>query len=86
MAFAVPPGAGVDGKPLRTLVGFERVNAAASTADGMGGGVTVSFQLPKRAVMLADEEGNWKGEAGMWSIVIEAGPTYSASHTFSVVS
>jgi hypothetical protein len=85
MVFAVPPGAGTDGKPLKTLVGFERVKATASAGDGSGGGVTAHFELPKRAVMLADKEGNWKGQVGEWDIVIEAGPTHGVSSRLTVI-
>ncbi len=42
LAFLSPPGAGIGGKPLRTLVGFERVFVAA------GASVTVAVPVPAR--------------------------------------
>ena len=70
LLFAVPPLAlaGVGGRPLRTLVGFERVEAAAGEA------VRVSVEVPlRKMLLLAGADGEWGTERGQWSIEVESG-------------
>ena len=71
LVYAVPPAAlvGVGGRPLRTLVGFERVEAAAGEA------VDIAIEIPlRRMLLLAGAEGGaWGTEQGEWSIEVESG-------------
>jgi hypothetical protein len=91
MVFAVPPPAtthesNAHGRPLRTLVGFERVEMEASSDDG-DGGLLVEFTLPKRAFLLAGATGSWDEAPGGWSLEFEAGPSrHGASLDVQVVA
>ena len=71
LLFAVSPGAGTDGRPLRTLVGFERVAAA------VGEEVTVTIGLEARRLMLADVAGEWQPHRGQWTLELEASGVHS---------
>ena len=73
LLFAVSPGAGSDGRPLRTLVGFERVAAA------VGEEVTVTIGLEARRLMLADAAGQWQPHRGQWTLELEASGVHSTS-------
>ena len=73
LLFAVSPGAGSDGRPLRTLVGFERVAAA------VGEEVTVTIGLEARRLMLADAAGEWQPHRGQWTLELEASGVHSTS-------
>ena len=71
LLFAVSPRAGSDGRPLRTLVGFERVAAA------VGEEVTVTIGLEARRLMLADVAGEWQPHRGQWTLELEASGVHS---------
>ena len=73
LLFAVSPRAGSDGRPLRTLVGFERVAAA------VGEEVTVTIGLEARRLMLADAAGEWQPHRGQWTLELEASGVHSTS-------
>ena len=73
LLFAVSPRAGTDGRPLRTLVGFERVAAA------VGEEVTVTIGLEARRLMLADAAGEWQPHRGQWTLELEASGVHSTS-------
>ena len=73
LLFAVSPGAGTDGRPLRTLVGFERVAAA------VGEEVTVTIGLEARRLMLADVAVEWQAHRGQWTLELEASGVHSTS-------
>ena len=73
LLFAVSPRAGSDGRPLRTLVGFERVAAA------VGEEVTVTIGLEARRLMLADAAGEWQPHRGQWTLELEASEVHTTS-------
>jgi hypothetical protein len=80
MVFAVPPPAAVQGgRALRTLVGFKRIEAAASNPESDAEGVEVTFDLPRRAFLLAGVSGDWGGEKGSWTLEFEGGPSVVSS-------
>jgi hypothetical protein len=100
MCYAIPP-AGISGKgghPIKTLVGFQRLALESASppsfASAIGGkeggsdGVTVDFSLPRKAFLLADAAGKWRGKRGLWTIVVEVGSELhfeQASATLNVV-
>ena len=71
LLFAASPRAGSDGRPLRTLVGFERVAAA------VGEEVTATIGLEARRLMLADVAGEWQPHRGQWTLELEASGVHS---------
>ena len=75
LLFAVPPTAGVDGAPLKTLVGFERIAALAP-----GASATVAVPLSAYSFSYAALDGTRISIAGDWKLI--AG---EASTTFTVL-
>lgn len=48
----------------------------------------VTFSLPRKAFLLANEVGEWKGKRGVWTITVEVGSEEAferATTTFRVV-
>ena len=96
MCYATPPPgiSGEDGNPIKSLVGFQRLigdsTATVSevgTGNG-GGGMPVTFSLPRKAFLLANEVGEWRGKRGVWTITVEVGSEEAferATTTFRVV-
>eukprot|EP01060_Flectonema_neradi_P013688 TRINITY_DN2042_c0_g1_i8.p1 TRINITY_DN2042_c0_g1~~TRINITY_DN2042_c0_g1_i8.p1 ORF type:complete len:748 (+),score=167.28 TRINITY_DN2042_c0_g1_i8:56-2299(+) len=66
MVFAKSPTPGQDGKPLKSLIGFERVFL------NIGEEKTVSFPVPASSVALADSTGAWTAVGGEWKFVVGA--------------
>jgi hypothetical protein len=62
LLFAVPPGAGSNGTPLRSLVGFRRVFVAA------GATVTIPFDVTSAALSVVDVHGVRVAVPGQWHI------------------
>ena len=63
LVYRTPPNAGVDGVPLREILGFERVHLPPK------GSATLRFPLSSRAFELADEGGTFRRVAGRWALV-----------------
>ncbi|KAG7394684.1 hypothetical protein PHYBOEH_004840 [Phytophthora boehmeriae] len=61
--YAEPPGAGVGGRPLKSMVAFERTPLL-----GKGQKVDLSFLLPSEVFTLANENGDWTVVSGNWTI------------------
>ncbi|KAE8875865.1 Beta-xylosidase/alpha-L-arabinofuranosidase 2 [Phytophthora fragariae] len=66
LIYAEPPRAGEGGRPLKSLVAFERT--ALVTA---GQTASANFCLEAKAFALADEQGNWVVEQGNWTIHVD---------------
>ncbi len=64
LAFNTPPGAGVDGVPLKQLFGFEKVFLRA------GESVTVFFGMAARDLTLVGADGDRYVGEGIWSVVV----------------
>eukprot|EP01050_Picozoa_sp_SAG11_P031287 SAG11_NODE_9659_length_891_cov_1.558081_2_plen_101_part_00 len=69
LVFAAPPGGGAQGKPIKSLVGFERIPALAPN----GGATTVTIPLTAWELALADSEGKWAPVTGAWSLAADNG-------------
>lgn len=66
LIYAEPPHAGEGGRPLRSLVAFERT-ALVTT----GKTATADFCLEAKAFALANAEGSWVVEQGNWTIHVD---------------
>ncbi|ETP11715.1 hypothetical protein F441_12812 [Phytophthora nicotianae CJ01A1] len=66
LVFVEPPRAGEGGRPLKSLVAFERTPLLAA-----GQGAATKVCLEAKAFMLADEVGNWVVETGNWTIHVD---------------
>ena len=75
LVYAVPPGAGVNGAPLKYLVAFDRVSVAA------GASTTVSFTVPADKLLLTDAEGKKVYTTGKWTFFVDTASTLSGSVT-----
>ena len=64
MAFTKPPTPGKNGYPLKSLVGFERVNLQP------GQSLTLSFPVTANSVALSDMSGDFITVSGEWKFVI----------------
>ena len=62
LGFLVPPGAGVDGVPLQTLFGFERVHVKA------GESVTVNLYPSLADFTYTTLDGTKQAIAGEWTV------------------
>ena len=62
LVYRTPPNAGVDGVPLREILGFERVHLPPK------GSATVRFPLASHDFELADEGGTFRRVAGRWAL------------------
>lgn len=62
--FVKPPSPGVDGAPLKSLAGFERVHLAP------GASKTVNFDVTARDLSLVDETGARSSFPGTWSVQV----------------
>lgn len=80
LLFAVPPNAGQDGTPLRSLVAFERVRALAP-----GSHTTVTIKLTAWSVALADSEGAWGPVVGQWQLIANNGTVDGSSETTDII-
>ena len=63
LVYRTPPNAGVDGVPLREILGFERVHLPPK------GSATLRFPLASHDFELADEGGTFRRVAGRWALV-----------------
>ena len=68
LVFASPPGAGANGLPIKSLVGFERIESLVP-----GGSTAVTIDLTAWELALADAEGAWAPVAGAWSLAADNG-------------
>ncbi|KAG7386520.1 hypothetical protein PHYPSEUDO_015530 [Phytophthora pseudosyringae] len=66
LIYAEPPHAGEGGRPLKSLVAFERTSWVSS-----GQKAIVKFCLEAKAFALASEVGNWVVEPGNWTIHVD---------------
>jgi hypothetical protein len=66
LLFASSPGAGQDGRPIRTLVGFRRIAA------NQGESAELSLNVAARSFMLASPDGAWSAQRGQWKLELEA--------------
>ncbi|GMF46279.1 unnamed protein product [Phytophthora fragariaefolia] len=66
LIYAEPPEAGIGGRPLKSLVAFERTAPIA-----VGEKAAAKFCLEAKAFALADENGNWVVEQGSWTLHVD---------------
>ena len=66
LAFSTPPGAGVNGVPLKQLFGFEKVFLR------VGATATVFFGMTARDLTLVDTDGDRYVGEGTWSLSVES--------------
>ncbi|GMF23761.1 unnamed protein product [Phytophthora lilii] len=66
LIYAEPPRSGESGRPLKSLVAFERMSSVAA-----GQKATAKFCLQAKAFALADESGSWVVEQGNWTIHVD---------------
>ena len=63
LLFVSPPGAGTDGRPLKTLAGFSRTAS-------FGGRQRISFNLTALDLSIVDAQGNRTALAGSWNVTV----------------
>ncbi|OWZ19595.1 Xylosidase [Phytophthora megakarya] len=66
LIYAKAPHAGEGGRPLKSLVAFDRTSMIAARQNA-----TAKFCLEAKVFALANEDGNWVVEAGNWTIQID---------------
>ena len=61
LLFVSPPGAGTDGRPLKTLAGFARTEGRSQR---------ISFNLTALDLSIVDAQGNRTALAGSWNVTV----------------
>jgi len=64
LAYVVPPDAGVDGNPLKYLIGFERINLKPGQSQ------VISFDVSALELSLVSKAGIREGRIGQWKIIL----------------
>ena len=62
LIFAAPPGAGTRGRPIKSLVAFERVHTRVGETQA------VSLDVPAQHFTLAEGLGHRRVELGQWKL------------------
>ena len=67
LLFVSAPGAGVNGVPIKSLKGFEKVRLAPGEAQ------TVTMDLGSAGLRNPDEDGAWQVPSGTYTVAIGVG-------------
>eukprot|EP00760_Papus_ankaliazontas_P031037 PhM_4_TR5169/c3_g1_i1/m.79927 len=65
LCYAAGPMAGQQGRPIKTLVGFQRIKLSAGAA------TDVSFDLSSISLSVVDDNGQYGVESGAWRVFVE---------------
>eukprot|EP01059_Diplonema_ambulator_P010168 TRINITY_DN20168_c0_g1_i2.p1 TRINITY_DN20168_c0_g1~~TRINITY_DN20168_c0_g1_i2.p1 ORF type:complete len:489 (+),score=84.21 TRINITY_DN20168_c0_g1_i2:287-1753(+) len=74
--FAIPPSSAPAGAPIKSLIGFEKVELAP------GQSVDINFSIYAVQLCVSDNSGNWTAVSGTWKFGV--GPDMEASVSVSV--
>ena len=74
MVFASPPNAGINGRPLRSLIAFERISLA------QGESATTTFAIEAQHFTVAAEDATRSVPKGNWKVWVGVDGEEAAVH------